>query len=278
MNVDREVPPVPTGYNLTNDAFDEGPVELVKCEGCGRNFKEEALERHAKICKKVFLQKRKAFDSAANRLGELENAGELIKNAKKIEKEVEQKTKEVGRTSPKAEEVTSKKPVPAWKKKSLEFRAAMLAGKAMTGDKAAEAQEKLVKQELAAAGGNEPESDPSKTVCPHCSRSFNNDSAQRHIDICLKMFGGKKGGGGRLMRGGGKSCNPATVAQQAAAATAVPTAARNKTRPAPAGDAPPQARRTSNDGTRGGSHGPPPMPGGRGEQPPSRERVGAARR
>lgn len=50
---------------------------------------QSRLEKHVKVCKKVFSQKRKAFDSAANRLGNLENADALIANAKKIEKEKE---------------------------------------------------------------------------------------------------------------------------------------------------------------------------------------------
>merc|ERR1719327_1147395 len=257
----NSAPPIPSGYNLTNDAFDEGPVELVMCQGCGRKFKPEALERHAKICKQVFQQKRKAFDSAANRLGDLENADRLIQNAKKIEKEVQQK-QDGDRICPEAAPSGREKPVPAWKKKSLEFRAAMLASKAMTGDREAQEKEQQVKAELTAMGGNEPADDPTKTVCPHCGRSFNKESAQKHIDICLKMFGGKKGGGGRLVRGGGRNCNSTAVAQ----AAQVPTAARNETLA--------HGRRTSkgNDASRGGSHGPPPMPGGRGDQPPSRER------
>jgi hypothetical protein len=38
--------------------------QLHKCNDCGRSFNEQALARHAGICKKVFVQKRKAFDAA----------------------------------------------------------------------------------------------------------------------------------------------------------------------------------------------------------------------
>lgn len=32
------------------------------CNTCGRKFNSAALEKHEKICQKVFIQKRKAFD------------------------------------------------------------------------------------------------------------------------------------------------------------------------------------------------------------------------
>jgi len=32
------------------------------CNTCGRKFNSAALEKHEKICQKVFVQKRKAFD------------------------------------------------------------------------------------------------------------------------------------------------------------------------------------------------------------------------
>ena len=40
---------------------DEGDRE--ECPSCGRKFASEALDRHIKICKKVFVQKRKVFDT-----------------------------------------------------------------------------------------------------------------------------------------------------------------------------------------------------------------------
>jgi len=50
----------PMQLNEYDDEFEE----MVECpEGCGRKFKESALERHVRVCKKVFQQKRKAFDT-----------------------------------------------------------------------------------------------------------------------------------------------------------------------------------------------------------------------
>lgn len=51
------------GYegDLPKDAFPDEEVHLVDCRECGRKFKEEALERHAKACRTVFLAKRKVM-------------------------------------------------------------------------------------------------------------------------------------------------------------------------------------------------------------------------
>mmetsp|Transcript_117582 Transcript_117582/g.332646 ORF Transcript_117582/g.332646 Transcript_117582/m.332646 type:complete len:327 (+) Transcript_117582:230-1210(+) len=217
----QQMPPGqgPMNYGgIPPGADDEGPPPgpLVQCEDCGRSFAEAALERHQKICKKVFMQKRKKFDSAANRLGEFENANQLISNAKKIEKEVEKvkaaEEQPGGKNPPgpggKATEGGAKaKQMPKWKIKSLEFRQAMLAQKAASGDEEATAALNALKEELAvvqAAAGPAP-IDPDKVQCPHCGRTFNKESAERHINICVKMFGGKPGGG-RLVRGGGRGC------------------------------------------------------------------------
>ncbi len=49
------------GRDEDQDA-DGDPGERIECPTCGRKFVEEALVRHQKVCKKVFVQKRKVFD------------------------------------------------------------------------------------------------------------------------------------------------------------------------------------------------------------------------
>ena len=57
---------------------------LGKCKDCGRNFREEALLKHIKICKKVFQSKRKKFDSKKKRIIDSEHAM-LLRQADKAE-------------------------------------------------------------------------------------------------------------------------------------------------------------------------------------------------
>ena len=44
------------------------PEQQQQSRGCGRTFNLKAFARHAKICKKVFQEKRKEFDSQSARL------------------------------------------------------------------------------------------------------------------------------------------------------------------------------------------------------------------
>ncbi len=41
---------------------------MEECPQCGRKFNERAYEKHIKICKDVFVKKRKVFNSKAHRL------------------------------------------------------------------------------------------------------------------------------------------------------------------------------------------------------------------
>lgn len=45
----------------------EDEVERVACRSCGRQFSHQAIVKHEKVCQKVFVQKRKAFDTKAQR-------------------------------------------------------------------------------------------------------------------------------------------------------------------------------------------------------------------
>lgn len=185
------------------DGSDDDGRPLIPCPDCGRSFKADSLERHKQICKKVFQQKRKQFNSAANRLGEFENANELIANASKIERQKDA-PKEVPDKAAKKD-----KSVPKWKAQSLAFRQAILAAKGSSDPEAAKKAAELQKEINAAnlaSGGNVMESDMVR--CPHCGRTFNKEAGERHIAICLKTFGKKLGRGPPGVQGGGKAPRP----------------------------------------------------------------------
>merc|ERR1719356_516531 len=63
-------------------------VQRVPCKQCGRKFSQSALQRHMKICKKVFGQKRKAFNMKKQR-----GDDEAIKAARNKNPEVEAELK-----------------------------------------------------------------------------------------------------------------------------------------------------------------------------------------
>lgn len=197
---DQEIPSSGAGQGFPSSGMagmgpeDGGGGPLVDCPECGRSFNKDRLERHMKVCKKVFSQKRKQFNSAADRLGDLENAQQLIANAKKIEKE-----KEKMQSKKAAPGKSDGGTVPEWKKKSLAFRAAILAAKGDAGDESAAAEAMELQGQLDAAGG----ADSQMLKCPHCGRTFNKEAGERHVVICVKTFGSKPGGG-RLMAGAGR--------------------------------------------------------------------------
>eukprot|EP00607_Mallomonas_marina_P011139 CAMPEP_0182423438 /NCGR_PEP_ID=MMETSP1167-20130531/9436_1 /TAXON_ID=2988 /ORGANISM="Mallomonas Sp, Strain CCMP3275" /LENGTH=494 /DNA_ID=CAMNT_0024602417 /DNA_START=129 /DNA_END=1610 /DNA_ORIENTATION=+ len=98
--------------------------ELLPCPDCGRKFNEISLEKHVRICKKMFCEKRKKFDMTKARVQGTELAEFVLKKKGK-------------RTT----ETTSKKPaaggmingMPKWKAQSLQFRAAMRAANQYAG-------------------------------------------------------------------------------------------------------------------------------------------------
>ena len=105
---------------LDEEAIDDGDdSDRIECDTCGRKFKEEAYEKHSKVCKKVFASKRKAFDVKKQRIIDSEHAT-MLKY-----KEMEEKKK--AKMGGNKQEIANKKA--KWKKQSEEFRAILKANK-----------------------------------------------------------------------------------------------------------------------------------------------------
>jgi hypothetical protein len=156
-----------------------------RCEQCGRSFNENAFERHEKICKKVFVEKRKVFQSAEARLQGLEGSSELIANAKEIQKDLAG-----GGNGVKKEKEKKKN---KWRLQSEQLRSAM---QAMRGDPNERVEAEARIQTLQ-------EDSDDRLTCPHCGRTFNKEAGERHVAICQKTFAN----GGRLKKGGGTQCS-----------------------------------------------------------------------
>jgi uncharacterized C2H2 Zn-finger protein len=208
--------------------------EQLECPDCGRKFNPAPYEKHVKICAKIFLQKRKVFDSKKMRMNE-----ELEQFQK-----VEQKTKKKGgkQAGTAASAGAAKagaaggagggdRPIQGeraakWKEQSVQLREAMKMARL-----AKQAQE---------SGGPMPDfvpsaPDPSLVRCPHCGRSFNERAAERHIPVCTnikaKPSSLKKGSGGA----GGKTGGPTGLSGGGGMSTA--------SKPAPAASKPAPRRR-----------------------------------
>ncbi|CAD8062105.1 unnamed protein product [Paramecium sonneborni] len=148
--------PIKKGDNQPNIKI-QNPEPLYECsKGCGRTFSKQALQKHEKICVKVFQKQRKQFDAQKHRIISNEQVNH-IKNLDKIDQ--------------KYEKALAKKQ--DWKKQSEAFRAAIIAAKGgkLTND------QKNAMQEA---------SKSNLTQCNYCGRSFNQQAAERHIPFCAQ--------------------------------------------------------------------------------------------
>jgi hypothetical protein len=155
--------------------------EMIECPDCNRRFNPSSFEKHAKICAKVFLQKRKVFDSKKMRVAD---NPELVNILKKSEKMNGKKTA----ASQSSAALQSASAIAAnnaaaekakWKDQSNAFREAMKAARMVS--KAIATGAPLPPPKISAP-------DPSLIPCPHCGRRFNEKAAERHIPKCSDII------------------------------------------------------------------------------------------
>ena len=178
------------GSNYNFDELEGSlPVEtgpLYECPDCLRNFNEVPFHKHIKICAKVFQEKRKAFNSAQQRLEANPETKQILKSKNKS------KNSNDNNYNIKTEAAnTNTTSVPKWKSDSEAFRNAM---KSARDIKVAQETGKPLPQYVSSAP------DPSLVECPHCQRRFNAKAAERHIPVCnnirAKPTSLKRGTGG----------------------------------------------------------------------------------
>ncbi|CAD8110402.1 unnamed protein product [Paramecium sonneborni] len=142
--------------------------KLYKCtEGCGRSFNAKALEKHSKVCKKVFQQKRKVFNSQKQRQIEQEECVQMkgVGMKKQIQKQ--------GMKQGQKQQQQIKNDKPKWKAQSEAFRAIIRQAKG----------QKLTKEEQVQLNGAM-ESAQELVQCKFCNRKFNGEAAKKHIVFC----------------------------------------------------------------------------------------------
>lgn len=171
-----------------------------ECPDCGRHFAPEPFIRHAKVCKKVFLSKRKVFDSSKQRLdANPETLAAAKKNGKK-----QQKPGNAAATAAAAGSGVSK-----WKEQSRQFREAMRSARGATGG-----GDVVVAVGGGGGGGgapapSQPYIDPTLIQCPNCQRRFNDKAAERHIPVCKSIIAKPAS----LKKGGGQQAGSLTATQ-----------------------------------------------------------------
>jgi hypothetical protein len=131
-------------------------------QGCGRKFREEAIEKHESNCLKI-QQKRKKFDSAKQRQEDLDVPAVSKPTAGKGKK---------GKPESKGEGKD-----PKWKAQSEALRLMIKKNK---GETLNQAEENMLEE------GN------GLVQCRHCGRKFNENAHQKHEPRCGAMPADKR--------------------------------------------------------------------------------------
>ncbi|GBG31944.1 Zinc finger C2HC domain-containing protein CBG14627 [Hondaea fermentalgiana] len=189
----EEMPAVASGNVPTGEEIPEyAPSEpLYPCPSCGRKFRKPTLEKHSKVCKKVFKQKREAFDTTQARLkGVMQNPDD----ARVVKSALSKGASRAGAARA-SSGATKKSGGNKWKKQSQALREAMKYNKIL-------AKAKADGKDISSVPPPPTSQDDSDLVpCPHCGRTFNEKAAERHIPRCKDT----KAKPTRLVRGGGKN-------------------------------------------------------------------------
>jgi len=160
-----------------DEQAEESNVQLFPCKMCDRKFKQEALERHMNICKKVFCDKRRVYNTTEHRLPDASDAPELAEVRRKAAKATAKG--EVGIGDAKKDDTKQKKN--NWRIKSEAFRQAMQNGKLVDKfQKEGRDLRDLPPQKATAAELDD------RVQCQHCGRKFGEQQAERHIPNCAK--------------------------------------------------------------------------------------------
>uniref|UniRef100_A0A1B0BPL9 C2HC/C3H-type domain-containing protein n=1 Tax=Glossina palpalis gambiensis TaxID=67801 RepID=A0A1B0BPL9_9MUSC len=169
------------GTTLQADPVEEKPSAYERmgtCRYCQRHFKEDRLDKHEDVCKKMINSKRKIFNATVHRVKGTE-AEVYLKKAEKAPRYGSAAAAHNMKMEPNAAVKKSN-----WRKKHEEFISAIREAKKV--------------QAYLAKGGKlsdlpppPPSENPDYIQCPHCSRRFNEAAAERHIPKCATMMHNK---------------------------------------------------------------------------------------
>jgi acetyl-CoA carboxylase beta subunit len=100
--------------NLEDDEEGDENTVLIPCKHCKRKFREENIEKHESVCKQIFCQTRRKFDTKKKRTLDSEHA--MLLKKKELEEKQNNNLQEKNKKKDK------------WKKSSEEFRAIIKMG------------------------------------------------------------------------------------------------------------------------------------------------------
>ena len=181
-----------SGYNIAEMGEREtSRVILRECRHCGRKFNPESLSKHEIACEKVFMKKRKQFDTSKHRAEEIKS--ELQKSGVSVGYNPRGPNKRFpGNKQPVKSKYEERKldakPIPKWKAQSAMFRNAM---RSVQGDEAGGGSGGSGGYGGSGGSGgygapNDYQETDFRVPCPHCKRKFAQETADRHIPSCAE--------------------------------------------------------------------------------------------
>lgn len=156
---------------------DRGPPAkgMARCPLCARDFAADRLPKHEQVCRRTRDRdrKRKVFDTSKKRLEAVAaEAGVDVTSFKKKSQKEDQRV---------TEKLQKKKD--AWRRKHDQLLRNVRAARAVQRHLAAGGTVKDLPPELDNADQDD-EVDSDLVKCPHCGRTFNEASAERHMPLC----------------------------------------------------------------------------------------------
>ena len=160
--IDNDDRPLDLGENLDKEKENINPdanEPTYPCPDCGRNFVQSALAKHAKLCKKVFQNKRKAFNPKNQRIVSEEHQ-QFIRN-------MEYQEKKEGTLN----KYKKKNEIPKWKKQSEELRSMAKGG--------VDGGEAIFKPSVIT---------DDYQLCKFCNRKYNDEAYKKHLPGCERRY------------------------------------------------------------------------------------------
>lgn len=203
----------PIGGGMTEMDIDGGSEPTYPCPSCGRSFNSQALQKHQKICQKVFKKKRKAFNTANQRIAEPEQLSLMRQGQMEMKKNPKLNNKKKGE-------------IPKWKLQSMQFRsmcnpnaanrirkelgipAGPMPGKAGMGMGRINNKAPVKGSKFGGAssnmgggygnmggmggmdmyGGGFSDAANDFTFCKFCGRSYNDEAYNKHLNGCKRRY------------------------------------------------------------------------------------------
>lgn len=199
----------PIGGGMTEMDIEGSSEPTYPCPSCGRSFNSQALQRHQKICQKVFKKKRKAFNTANQRIAEPEQLSLMKQGQMEMKKNPKLNNKKTGA-------------IPKWKLQSMQFRSMCNpnAANRIRKELGIPANPMPMPSKAGAGRGNKGQLKGSKfsgannnmgggfgsmggmdmygggfsdaandfTFCKFCGRSYNDEAYNKHLNGCKRRY------------------------------------------------------------------------------------------